>query len=206
MLSFGVVCTTGSLYICRSSTPSPLPSSKAQKLQKSQGKIGFKKTLDSFNSPASGSVGKKVRKCLLVIVDCFLLNIRHVQFTLELIPTLFHTLFSIDLYFPIGGLLDIVLFTTYKPPFTRNRPVSYSHLPLITMTIDPFLQHEHSLKNVHKFQSGYEQFTTLCILEDSNLASIYEYSTSRRGSCCKNESIVIVISGNWEYETGLFFN
>ena len=57
--------------------------------------------------------------------------------------------------------------------------------------------------NIHKFQSGYELFTTLCIVGDSSLAGIYEYSTSRRGSCCKNESIVIVISGNWEYETGL---
>ena len=27
---------------------------------------------------------------------------------------------------------------------------------------------------------------------------------SSRGSCCKNESIVIVISGNWEYKTGVF--
>ena len=55
----------------------------------------------------------------------------------------------------------------------------------------------------HKFQSGYELFATLCIVGDSDLASIYEYLTSIRGSYCKNESIVIVISGNWEYETGL---
>ena len=46
---------------------------------------------------------------------------------------------------------------------------------------------------IHKFQSGYELFTTLCI----------EYLKSSRSSHCKNESIVIVISGNWEYETGL---
>ena len=46
---------------------------------------------------------------------------------------------------------------------------------------------------IHKFQSGYELFTTLCI----------EYLKSSRSSYCKNESIVIVISGNWEYETGL---
>ena len=32
---------------------------------------------------------------------------------------------------------------------------------------------------------------------------IYEYLTSSRGKHCKNESIVIVISGYWEYETGL---
>ena len=42
------------------------------------------------------------------------------------------------------------------------------------------------------------QFTTLCIVGDSDLAGIYEYLTSSRGPCCKNESIVIVISGNWE--------
>ena len=58
--------------------------------------------------------------------------------------------------------------------------------------------------NIHKFQSGYELFTTLCIVGDSNLAVIYEYLTSSRSSYCKNESIVIVISGNWEYETGIF--
>ena len=59
--------------------------------------------------------------------------------------------------------------------------------------------------NIYKFQSGYDLFTTLCIVGDSNLAGICEYLTSSRGLCCKNESIVIVISGNWEYETGLFF-
>ena len=58
--------------------------------------------------------------------------------------------------------------------------------------------------NIHKFQSGYELFTTLCIVGDSDLAGVYEYLTSSRGSYCKNESIVVVISGNWEYETGLF--
>ena len=57
--------------------------------------------------------------------------------------------------------------------------------------------------NIHKIQSGYELFTALCIVGDSDLAGIYEYLTSSRGSCCKNESIVIVISGNWEYESGL---
>ena len=57
--------------------------------------------------------------------------------------------------------------------------------------------------NIHKFQSGYELFTTLCIVEDSGLAGIYEYLTSSRGSYCKNETIVIVISCSWEYETGL---
>ena len=57
--------------------------------------------------------------------------------------------------------------------------------------------------NIHKFQSGYELFTTLCIVEDSDLADICEYLTSSRGSCCKSESIVIVISGNWYYETVL---
>ena len=86
-----------------------------------------------------------------------------------------------------------------------NRPVSFSQLPLITMTIDSFYSTSLDLNlNIHKFQSGYELFATLCILGDSNLAGIYEYLTSRRGSCCKNEPIVILISGNWEYETGLF--
>ena len=28
--------------------------------------------------------------------------------------------------------------------------------------------------NIHKFQSGYELFTTLCIVGDSDLAGIYE--------------------------------
>ena len=57
--------------------------------------------------------------------------------------------------------------------------------------------------NIHRFQSGYELFTTLCIVGDSDLADIYEYLTWSRGSHCKNESIVIVSSGNWEHETGL---
>ena len=57
--------------------------------------------------------------------------------------------------------------------------------------------------NIHKLQSGYELFTTLCIVGDSDLAGIYEYLTSSRGSCCIKESTVIVISGKWEYETGL---
>ena len=54
--------------------------------------------------------------------------------------------------------------------------------------------------NIHKFQSGYELFTTLCIVEDSDLDGIYDYLTSSRGSFCKNKCI---ISGNCEYETGL---
>ena len=58
--------------------------------------------------------------------------------------------------------------------------------------------------NIPEFRSGYELFTTLCVVGDSDLVGIYEYLTLSRGSCCKNESIVIVISGNWEYETGLF--
>ena len=52
--------------------------------------------------------------------------------------------------------------------------------------------------NIHKFQSGYELFTNLSIVGDSNLAGIYEYLTSSRCSYSKNESIVIVSSGNWE--------
>ena len=58
--------------------------------------------------------------------------------------------------------------------------------------------------NINKFRSGYELFTILCIVGDSDLAAIYEYLTASRGSYCKNESLVIVTSGNWEYETGLF--
>ena len=81
----------------------------------------------------------------------------------------------------------------------HNRPVSYSRLPLITMTIDSFYSMSLDLMlNIHKFLSGYELFTTLCIVGDSDIAGIYEYLTSSRGSYCKNESIVIVISGNWE--------
>ena len=56
---------------------------------------------------------------------------------------------------------------------------------------------------IHKLQSGYELFTTLCVVGDSDLVCIYEYLTTRRGSHFKNESIFIAISGNWEYETGL---
>ena len=52
--------------------------------------------------------------------------------------------------------------------------------------------------NIHQLQSGYELFTTLCIVGDSDLAGIYVHSTPSRGSYGKNESIVIVISGNWE--------
>ena len=58
--------------------------------------------------------------------------------------------------------------------------------------------------NIHKFQSGHELFTTLCIVGDSGFASIYKDLTSSRSSYCKNESIVIVVSGKCEYETGLF--
>ena len=58
--------------------------------------------------------------------------------------------------------------------------------------------------NIHKFQCGYELFTTLCIVGDSDIAGIYEYLTLSRGSYCKTESIVNVLNGNWEYETGLF--
>ena len=59
--------------------------------------------------------------------------------------------------------------------------------------------------NIHQFQCVHELFTTMCIVKDSDLAGIYKYLTSCRGSYCKNESIVIVISGNWEYETGLLY-
>ena len=59
--------------------------------------------------------------------------------------------------------------------------------------------------NIHKFQNGYELFTTSCIVGNSDLAGIYKYLTSSRGSYSKNEPIIIVISGNWEYETGLFY-
>ena len=57
--------------------------------------------------------------------------------------------------------------------------------------------------NIHKLQSGYELFTTLCIVEDSDLDGIYDHLTSTRGSFCKSECIIIVISGNCEHETGL---
>ena len=46
-------------------------------------------------------------------------------------------------------------------------------------------------------------YSQLCIVGDSDIAGIYEYLTSSRGSYCKNEFIVMVISGNWEYVTGL---
>ena len=59
--------------------------------------------------------------------------------------------------------------------------------------------------NIHKSQRAYELFTNLCIVGDSDLAGIYEYLTASRGKHCKNESIVIVISGYWEYETGLLY-
>ena len=57
--------------------------------------------------------------------------------------------------------------------------------------------------NIHNFQSGHVIFTTLCIAGDSDFAGTYGYLTSSRGSYCKNESIVIVISGTRKYETGL---
>ena len=59
-----------------------------------------------------------------------------------------------------------------------NRPVSYSQLPLITVTIDSFLQGNLNLMlNIHKFQCGYDLLTTLCIVGDSDLASICVDST-----------------------------
>ena len=56
----------------------------------------------------------------------------------------------------------------------------------------------------HKFRRdlNLQQYTELWIAHIHS--GINEYLTSSRGSYCKNESIVIVISGNWEYETGLF--
>ena len=39
--------------------------------------------------------------------------------------------------------------------------------------------------NIHQLQSGYELFTTLCIVGDSDLAGIYVHSTPSRGSYCK---------------------
>ena len=39
--------------------------------------------------------------------------------------------------------------------------------------------------NTRKFQSGYELFIILCTVGDSDLAGIYEYLTSSRGSYCK---------------------
>ena len=64
---------------------------------------------------------------------------------------------------------------------TRTGPVSYSRFPLITVTYRLVFTVRGSL-----YHSG-----------------IYEYLTSSRGSYCKNESLVIVISGNWEYKTAL---
>ena len=53
--------------------------------------------------------------------------------------------------------------------------------------------------NIHKSQSGHELFTALCIVGDSDLARIYEYLTHHvEVRTVKNESIVIVVSGNWE--------
>ena len=60
--------------------------------------------------------------------------------------------------------------------------------------------------SIHKSQSGHELFTALCIVGDSDLARIYEYLTHHvEVRTVKNESIVIVVSGNWEYDTGLFW-
>ena len=48
-------------------------------------------------------------------------------------------------------------------------------------------------------------YSQLCVLLEIRISPVFmNYLTSSRGSYCKNESIVIVISGNWEYETGLF--
>ena len=57
--------------------------------------------------------------------------------------------------------------------------------------------------NIHKFQCGYELFTALYIVGDSDLAGMCEYLTSSRGSYCKNESKVIAISANLKYKAGL---
>ena len=47
-------------------------------------------------------------------------------------------------------------------------------------------------------------YSQLCVLLEIQISPVFMNSlTSNRGSCCKNESTVIVISGNWEYETGL---
>ena len=55
-----------------------------------------------------------------------------------------------------------------------------------------------------KFQCGYKLFRTLYIVEDSDLAGMYVDSTPSWGYPCRNESVVSVISHNWEWETGLF--
>ena len=39
-----------------------------------------------------------------------------------------------------------------------------------------------------------------CAVLEIQISPVYIYIYL---SCCKNESIVIAISGNWEYETGL---
>ena len=56
----------------------------------------------------------------------------------------------------------------------------------------------HLMLNIHKYRrdANLQQYTELWI---ANIHyGIYEYLTSSRGSYRKNESIVIVISGNWE--------
>ena len=57
--------------------------------------------------------------------------------------------------------------------------------------------------NLYKYwrDLNLQQYTELWIAHVHS--GIYEYLTSSRGSYCKNESIVIVVSGKWEYETGL---
>ena len=57
--------------------------------------------------------------------------------------------------------------------------------------------------NIRKYRRGlnFQQYTELWIAHIRS--GIYEYLTLSRGSHCKNESLVIAISGNWEHETGL---
>ena len=59
-----------------------------------------------------------------------------------------------------------------------NRPFSNYQLPLITMTLDSLVSFNFTL-NIHKFQCGYDLFTTLCIVNvgDSDLAGIEADST-----------------------------
>ena len=60
-------------------------------------------------------------------------------------------------------------------------PVSYSQLSLISMTKDSFLQGRLDVKYSIKFQCGYDLFTTLSIVCDSDLVGIYVESTPSRG-------------------------
>ena len=56
--------------------------------------------------------------------------------------------------------------------------------------------------NLHKYRRNLN--TELWIAHVHTL--IDEYLASGQRKPCKNESIVIVISGNWEYETGLLLD